>query len=313
VFEYVLRRLIASIPTLLGVLAVVFFVVHLIPGDPVAAMLGDTATAEQLALTREQYGFDRPLHEQFLIFLRNYGAGNMGTSIRTRRPVVQEITSRFHHTLQLAVGGVLIAVLLGVPLGVVAAVRRGSLIDLLSLVVSTAGVAAPIFWIGLLLSLLFATNLGWFPSIGAGRPGDLMSVLRALVLPSLSLGLAGMALIARMTRSSMLEVLREDYIRTAKAKGLRDQIVVYKHALKNAANPIITIVGLNFGYLLGGTVLIETVFARPGIGRLLVDAILARDYPVVQGVTFVIATSFILVNLITDVVYSLVDPRVRVD
>lgn len=312
-FEYVLRRLFAALPTLLGVLVVVFFVVHLIPGDPVAAMLGDTATSEQLARTREQYGFDRPLPEQFLIFLRNYATGDMGTSIRTRRPVIQEITSRFQHTLQLALGGVFIAVLLGVPLGVIAAVRRGSLIDLLSLVISTAGIAAPIFWIGLLLSLLFATNLGWFPSIGAGRPGDPMSVLRALVLPSLSLGLAGMALIARMTRSSMLEVLREDYVRTAKAKGLKDRMVVYKHALKNAANPIITIVGLNFGYLLGGTVLIETVFARPGIGRLLVDAILARDYPVVQGVTFVIAASFILVNLITDLVYSLVDPRVRVD
>jgi peptide/nickel transport system permease protein len=311
-YQYVLRRLVAALPTLVGVLVVVFFVVHLIPGDPIAAMLGDTATAEQLERTRRQYGFDRPLHEQFLIFLNNYATGEMGTSIRTRRPVIVEITSRFPHTLQLALGGALIAVLLGVPLGVVSAVRRGSLVDLTSLVVSTAGVAAPIFWIGLLLSLLFATYLGWFPSIGAGRPGDPVSVLRALVLPSLSLGLAGMALIARMTRSSVLEVLQEDYVRTAKAKGLKQQLVVYKHALKNAANPIITIVGLNFGYLLGGTVLIETVYARPGLGKLLVDAILARDYPVVQGVTFVIAASFILVNLVTDLVYSLVDPRVLV-
>lgn len=310
--QYVLRRLVAAIPTLLGVLVVVFLVVHLIPGDPVAAMLGDTATTEQLELTRQQYGFDRPLYEQFLIFFRNYASGEMGSSIRTRRPVVVEISSRFPHTLQLAFGGILIAVVLGVPLGVVSAVRRGSLIDLASLIISTAGVAAPIFWIGLLLSMLFATNLGWFPSIGAGRPGDPGSTLRALVLPAFSLGFAGMALISRMTRSSMLEVLQEDYVRTAKAKGLRKQLVIYKHALKNAANPIITIIGLNFGYLLGGTVLIETVYARPGLGKLLVDAILARDYPVVQGVTFAIAVSFIVVNLVTDLVYSLVDPRVRV-
>lgn len=311
-YQYVLRRLVAAIPTLLGVLVVVFFVVHLIPGDPIAAMLGDAATSEQLELTRQQYGFDRPLHEQFLIFLRNYVAGDMGTSIRTRRPVVVEISSRFPHTLQLAFGGILIAVVLGVPLGVVSAVRRGSLIDLASLIISTAGVAAPIFWIGLLLSMLFATHLGWFPSIGAGRPGDPASTLRALVLPAFSLGFAGMALIARMTRSSMLEVLQEDYIRTAKAKGLKEQFVVYKHALKNAANPIITIIGLNFGYLLGGTVLIETVYARPGVGKLLVDAIIARDYPIVQGVTFAIAVGFILVNLVTDLIYSVVDPRVRV-
>lgn len=310
-FQFLLQRLTAAIPTLLGVLVVVFFVVHLIPGDPVTAMLGDRATAEQLELTRSQFGFDRPLPEQFLIFLNKYVRGDMGVSITTRRPVSREISSRFPYTFQLAVGGMLIAVLLGVPLGIVAASRRGSFVDLFSLLLGTVGVAAPIFWVGLLLSLLFATHLNWFPSIGAGRSGDPLSVLRALVLPSFTLGLAGMAIIARLTRSSMLEVLKEDYIRTAEAKGVRARLVVYKHALKNAANPIVTIVGLNFGYLLGGTVLIETVFARPGIGKLLVDAILARDYPVVQGVTFVIAASFIIINLLTDMVYGLIDPRVR--
>jgi peptide/nickel transport system permease protein len=310
-FKFFLQRVIAAIPTLLGVFLVVFFVVHLIPGDPVLAMLGDRATAAQLEQTRAQLGFDRPLHVQFANFLGEYLRGDMGDSIRSRRPVLNEIVARFPHTFQLAVGGMLIAVVLGVPLGIVAASRRGSLVDLASLLISTLGVAAPIFWVGLLLSLLFAIRLDWFPSIGAGRPGDPLSVLRALVLPSVTLGLAGMAIIARLTRSSMLEVLKEDYIRTAKAKGLRSRLVVYKHALKNAANPIVTIVGLNFGYLLGGTVLIETVFARPGLGKLLVDAILARDYPVVQGVTFVIAATFILINLLTDMLYGLIDPRVR--
>lgn len=290
---------------------VVFFVVHLIPGDPISAMLGDTATAEQLELARTQYGFDRPLPQQFVSFVASYATGDMGQSIRSRRPVATEIASRFPHTFQLAVGGIVFAVLLGVPLGIIAAMNRGGFIDFVCLVISTAGVAAPIFWVGLMLSLVFATNLGWFPSIGAGRAGDPWSVARALVLPSVTLGLAGMAIIMRMTRSSVLEVLGEDFIRTAKAKGLRQRLVVYKHALKNAANPILTIVGLNFGYLLGGTVLIETVFARPGLGKLLVDAILARDYPVAQGVTFVIACSFILINLLTDLAYGLVDPRVR--
>jgi peptide/nickel transport system permease protein len=310
-FQFLMQRLAAAVPTLLGVFVVVFFVVHLIPGDPVLAMLGDRATAEQLELTRRQLGFDQPLPQQFVAFLGDYAKGDMGTSIRSRRPVIREIGARFPHTIRLAVGGMLIAVILGVPLGIVAASRRGSLVDLFSLLISTLGVAAPIFWVGLLLSLLFATRLDWFPSIGAGRPGDPVSVLRALVLPSLTLGLAGMAIIARLTRSSMLEVLNEDYIRTAKAKGVVGRLIVYKHALKNAANPIVTIVGLNFGYLLGGTVLIETVFARPGLGKLLVDAILARDYPVVQGVTFVIAASFILINLLTDMLYGLMDPRVR--
>lgn len=310
--QYFLRRLIAAVPTLLGVMVAVFFVVHLIPGDPLLAMLGDAATQQQIEAAREQYGFDRPVHEQFVRFLGQYASGDLGRSISSRRPVTTEVISRFPHTLQLALAAVFVSVALGVPLGVIAAVRRGGLVDFASLVLSTLGVAAPVFWVGLLLSLLFATNLGWLPSIGAGRPGDPASVIRALILPAVALGLSGMALIARMTRASMLEVLREDFVRTAHAKGLHRRIVIYKHALRNAANPIISIVGLNLGTLLGGTVLIETVFARPGLGKLLVDSILARDYPVVQGVTFIIAAVFILVNLLTDLTYSLIDPRVRV-
>lgn len=305
------RRLLAAVPTVLGVLAVVFLVIHLIPGDPVTAMLGDAATGPQILETRHALGLDAPLSQQFARFVLRYAVGDLGDSIRTQRPVIVEITSRASFTVQLAVGGVLVAVVLGVPLGVLAATRRGTVEDLVVLLASMAGIAAPVFWIGLLLSLVFATRLGWFPSIGAGRAGDWGSVLSALVLPSVTLGLSGMALIARMTRSSMLDVLREDYVRTALAKGLRGFAVVYRHALRNAAIPIVTIVGFNVGYLLGGAVLVETVFARPGLGKLLVDAILARDYPVVQGVTFFIALAFILVNLVTDLTYALLDPRVE--
>lgn len=309
--RFVARRLLEAIPTVLGVLAMVFLVIHLIPGDPVSAMLGEGATAPQLAATRHLLGLDRPLPVQFVQFIGRYTEGDLGRSIRTQRPVIDEILSRAAFTVELAVGGILVTVALGVPLGVLAATRRGSLADLVVLVASMAGIAAPVFWIGLLLSLVFATKLGWLPSIGAGRSGDWVSITKALVLPSLTLGLSGMALVARMTRSSMLEVLREDYIRTAFAKGVGNTVVVYRHALKNAAIPIVTIIGTNVGYLLGGAVLTETVFARPGLGKLLVDAILARDYPVVQGVTFFIALLFVVVNLATDMIYSLLDPRVE--
>jgi len=310
-FQFVVRRLIATIPTLLGVMVAVFIALHLIPGDPVVAMLGDMATPEQVVAVRHELGLDRPLPLQFVSFVERYLRGELGNSIRTRRPVAEEISDRFPHTFLLAAAGVFIAVLFGVPLGIIAATRRGSMLDLVSLVLSMTGIAAPVFWVGLLLSMLFAIRLRWFPAIGAGKPGDLVSILQALVLPAFTLGFSTMALIARMTRSSMLEVLREDYVRTARAKGLSEKIVLYKHALRNAAIPIVTIVGLNIGYLLGGAVLVETVFARPGLGKLLVDAILARDYPVVQGVTFFVATSFILVNLLTDLIYALLDPQVR--
>lgn len=309
--RFVTGRLLEAVPTVLGVLAVVFLVIHLIPGDPVSAMLGEGATGAQLVATRHLLGLDRPLPVQFVQFISRYTEGDLGRSIRTQRPVVDEILSRAAFTVELATGGILVTVALGVPLGVLAATRRGSLADLAVLIASMAGIAAPVFWIGLLLSLLFATKLGWFPSIGAGRSGDWASVATALVLPSLTLGLSGMALVARMTRSSMLDVLREDFIRTAFAKGVGRAGVVYRHALRNAAIPIVTIIGANVGYLLGGAVLTETVFARPGLGKLLVDAILARDYPVVQGVTFFVALLFVIVNLATDVVYSLLDPRVE--
>ena len=305
------KRVLATVPTLLGVVVVVFMAVHLIPGDPVSAVLGDQATPEQVVRTRSDLGLDRPLLAQFVEYLGRLVQGDLGVSIHSREPVASQIIARVPATATLAGAGVLLSVVLGVPLGIMGATLRGSVADFITLLISTVGVAAPSFWIALLLSATFAVNLGWLPSIGAGEPGDLGSILKALVLPATALGLSGMALVARMTRSSMLDVLGEDYVRTARAKGVAERAVIYRHALRNAAIPIVTVIGLNFGHLLGGTIVMETVFARPGLGKLLLDAILGRDYPVVQGVTLVIAVSFVLVNLCTDLTYSRFDPRLK--
>jgi peptide/nickel transport system permease protein len=305
------KRVLAALPTLLGVIVVVFLAVHFIPGDPVTAARGARATVDQVARTRAELGLDRPLLMQFVDYVGRVLRGDLGISIQSRQPVMQEILARLPSTATLAVAGVLVSVLVGVPLGILGATRRGRIADFVTLVISTVGVAAPSFWIALLLSGLFAVKLGWLPTIGGGDPGDIGSILRALILPALALGLSGMALVARMTRSSMLDVLGEDYVRTARAKGARERRVVYRHALRNAAIPIVTVIGLNFGHLLGGTIVMETVFARPGIGKLLLDAILGRDYPVVQGVALVIAVTFIVVNLLTDLTYAVFDPRLK--
>lgn len=306
-----LNRVLATLPTLFGVVVVVFLTVHLIPGDPVRALLGDQATAEQVERTTRDLGLDRPLLVQFGDYVSRLVQGDLGTSIASRQSVAEQIAARLPATATLAAAGVVLSVLIGVPLGIAGATLRGGIADFITLVVSTVGVAAPSFWIALLLSSAFAINLGWLPAIGAGDPGDPVSIVKALVLPATALGLSGMALVARMTRSSMLDVLGEDYVRTARAKGLGERAVIYKHALRNAAIPIVTVVGLNFGHLLGGTIVIETVFARPGLGKLLLDAILGRDYPVVQGVTLVIALAFVLVNLLTDLTYAMFDPRLK--
>ena len=288
-----------------------FFAIHIIPGDPAVAMLGATATQEEIEQFRQDLGLDRPLIVQLGIMVKEYARGNLGTSIRTRKPVVEEIVLRYPYTAQLAVAGLFIATVFGVILGVAAAIRQNSWLDVLVLSISTAGIAAPGFWLGLLLSIVFAVNLGWFPTVGGGSPGDWISQLRAVVLPAVTLGIGGAAFIARMTRSSMLDVLKEDYIRTARAKGVGQWVVLFRHALKNAAIPTVTIIGFYFGLFLGGTVIIETVFARPGLGKLLVDALFTRDYPIIQGVTLILAISFVLVNLLTDLIYIVLDPRIR--
>lgn len=305
--RYSLGRLVSTIPVLLGVTLLVFAMTALTPGDPVIALLGESAqgvSAETVAELRGQLGLDKPLPQQYVEYMGRLVRGDLGTSLRSGRPVATEIAERLPATAQLAFAGMALAVALGLTLGILAAVRRGGVVDLLAVVVALAGVSIPVFWSGFLLMMLFSLELGWLPASGRGS-------WRHLVLPAVTIGLSSAAFIARITRSTMLESLRRDYIRTARAKGVSGQGVVMRHALKNAMIPIITVVGLQLGGLLGGAVLTETVFAWPGAGRMLVDAIVARDLPLVQGGVLVLSLLFIFVNLIVDLAYAALDPRVR--
>jgi len=308
---YLIKRVLLAVPVLVGVLTVVFLLVHLVPGDPAQVILGMRATPEMIEQVQKQLGLDKPLYVQYYKFAVDYLSGHMGRSYLTKQPVINEIVARFPHTLYLALGGTIISVLVGVPAGVVSAVRNGSLVDQIVMLGAMIGVTAPSFFVAMVLVLVFSLKLGWFPTIGGGDLGNPVDILRHTFLPALSVGLATGALIARMTRSSMLEVLNKEYIRTARAKGLSERVVIYKHALTNAALPIVTIVGLNFGALIGAAVVVSSVFARPGLGKRLMYAVFSRDYPVVQGITFVIAAAFVFINVAVDIVYALLDPRVR--
>lgn len=305
-FDYTFRRVLVALPAILGVIIIVFAMVRLAPGDPAVLLAGETADQETIERIRVRFGLDRPVHEQFVTFLGNLVQGDLGRSTRTNRPVVEDLATFFPHTLELALGGILVAIVIGIPAGVISAVRRNTWVDALVTFIALLGVSMPVFWFGLLAILFFSVNLGWFPVAGRGT-------FLHLVLPAITLGVSSTAIITRMTRSSMLEVLDQDYVRTARAKGVLGRRVVLKHALRNALVPVVTIGGLEFGRLMAGAVLTETVFTWPGIGRLLVDSILARDYPVVQGAVLVIAVSFIFVNLLVDLVYGAIDPRIRYD
>jgi ABC-type dipeptide/oligopeptide/nickel transport system permease component len=305
VYLYVSRRLLQTIPVLLGVSLLVFSMLHLVPGDPVKMMLSEFATSpEQAERLRSQLHLDDPLYVQFGRFVWNALQGDLGYSIRSKRPVATEIAESLPATLQLAIAGLFIAALIGIPLGILAAIRQQSWLDAGSMVVALIGVSMPSFWLGLLMIFAFSLHLRLFPATGGGD-------LRHLVLPALTLGLGASAIIARLTRSSMLEVLRQEYVVTARAKGLNEFVVIFRHAFKNAVIPVITIFGLQFGQLLAGTVVIETVFSRPGIGRLIVGGILNKDFPLVQGIVLVVAVSYVLVNLIVDLTYAMADPRIR--
>jgi peptide/nickel transport system permease protein len=306
VTAYIARRLLLLVPVLLGVSLTSFGLLQLVPGDPAIILAGQEATEDTLAQIRHEYGLDRPRAVQYLVYLRNAVRGNLGISIQSRQPVATLIAQRFPFTLRLAFLAILVSAVLGMVAGVVSATHRNSLLDLTALMGSLAGISMPIFWLGLLAMLLFSVKLHWLPAGGSGTAAH-------LVLPAIVLGASSSAVIARMTRASMLEVLRQDYTRTARAKGVSESTVVYRHALKNAMIPILTVFGLEFGYNLGGAVLTETVFSLPGIGRLVVEGIFARDYPVVQGTMLVVATTFVLVNLLTDIAYAVVDPRIRYD
>jgi len=292
------------IPVLFGISIIIFAMVRVIPGDPGYILAGPHATKEQIEQIREQLGLNKHPALQYLLFLKNIFRGDLGTSTRTGLPVTKEIMARFPNTLLLAFSSILIATVFGVLIVIISGVKQNSKFDYLSMLFALFGLSMPVFWLGLMLMLLFSIKLGWFPAVGAEG-------LNHLLLPSLTLGANSTAIIARMTRSSMLEVIRLDYIRTARAKGLAENVVIMRHALKNALIPVVTVIGLQTGTLLGGAVLTEIVFAWPGIGRLLVEAILSRDYPVVQGVVLLVATTFILINLIVDIIYSYLDPRIR--
>ncbi|MFO8042879.1 MAG: ABC transporter permease [Alkalispirochaeta sp.] len=303
-YQYIMRRLLLTIPVVIGVSLIVFSIIRLLPGDPARALAGVNATPEYIQQVRDRYGLDDPIHIQYGNFMRGLVTGDLGVSTFSRRPVTTEIGERFPRTLTLASISLLIATVVGVSAGIVSATRRNSVFDNASMFVALVGVAAPVFWLALMLQLLFAVQLRWLPATGMGS-------VRHLILPSITLGMASAALMARITRSSMLDVLKQDFITTARSKGLAERVVVYKHALKNALIPVVTVLGLQFGILLGGAVLTETVFAWPGVGRLLVDAILRRDYPVVQGTVMLLALLFVIINLVVDVIYAFLDPRIH--
>jgi len=303
-YDYFIRRLLQLVPVLLGVTIIVFGMVRLIPGDPAQIVAGTNATLEDIQSIRQKLSLDKPLVEQYFIYMKNIFKGDLGTSIRTRRPVLEEIIPRYGNSLLLASCSVVIMLLLGITTGILSAVKQGSWIDYISMVISLFGVSMPVYWFGLMLMLVFSVHLGLFPTTGIGT-------FKHLVLPSLALGAHSTAVVARLTRSSMLEVIRQDYIRTARAKGLDEYSVILQHALKNALIPVVTIVFLRFGTLLGGAVLAETVFAWPGIGLLMIEAIGSRDYPMVQGCVLMVSVSFVLINLITDLIYPFIDPRIR--
>lgn len=302
--NYILRRLLHIIPVLFGVTLLTFSMLHLIPGDPAQILAGPDASASDIMALRQQMGLDRPLAVQYVDYLKGLAQGDLGRSMSTRRPVLDELMDRFPNTLILAVAGVGIAVLLGIPIGVLAAIRARTMVDHAAMVLALLGISAPAFWLGFILMMVFSVHLGWFPSAGYRSWGH-------LVLPAFTLGTGAMAIVARMTRSSLLEVLNQDYVRTARAKGLHEVLVIAKHALRNALIPTTTVVGLSFGSLLGGAVLTEMVFAWPGLGRLIVYSIGIRDLPVIQGAVLLLALTFVLVNLGVDLLYGLIDPRVR--
>ena len=305
--RYVTGRLIGLLPVLLGVTILVFLMLRIAPGDPLIALLGEEAQGMSRAALEElrvQYGFDRDPVTQYFGFLGGVVRGDLGESVRTGQPVLREIAVRLPATLQLAGAGLAIALVIGLSLGVLAAVYRRTVIDYLAIIVALAGVSIPVFWSGLILMLYFSLELGWLPASGYGT-------WRHLVLPAAAIGFSSSAIIARVTRSSMIEVLRSDYIRTARAKGVGDRNINLRHALRNAMLPVITVIGLQFGGLLGGAVLTETVFAWPGLGRLVVDSIRAQDGPLVQGTVLFIAVVFILINLLVDLSYALLNPRIR--
>jgi len=303
--RYLVNRLLQAIPTVLLVSILVFLMLHMIPGDPAEIFIGENrSTPEMIEAIRERMGLNRPLHEQYLSYMANALRGDLGDSLSTRRPVVDEILTRLPSTLELTAAAMLISTTLGLGLGVLAALRHNTIVDTVSMTIALIGISMPVYWSSLLLIVVFSVNLRWFPPIGQGG-------LDRLVLPAVALGFLASGSLARMVRSSMLEVLSQDYVLTARAKGLRESVVQRRHALRNALIPVITVLGLTFGQLLGGAVLTETIFSRLGIGRMYAEGILNKDFTIVQGTTLFIALAYVLINIFTDIIYVYVDPRIK--
>jgi peptide/nickel transport system permease protein/oligopeptide transport system permease protein len=301
--HYIIKRLLLAVPTILGVIFIVMLTIEMVPGDPVMLMLGEQATKEAVENVRTALGLDKPMVTRYFLYLRNLAKGDMGRSIRENRLVSREISDVWPATLELTVAAMVIALTIGMALGILSSVRPNSFFDSINRVLSLFGLSMPVFWVGLVLIVVFAYWLRLFPIGGTGS-------LRHLVLPAVTLSLPSIAMVSRMTRSSLLEVLKEDYVRTARSKGVSEKKVILKHALKNALIPIVTLSGLQLGQLMGGAILTETVFAWPGLGRLMVRAIFARDYILLQGAVLVFALAFVLINLIVDLSYCFLDPRV---
>jgi peptide/nickel transport system permease protein len=304
VLRFIVRRLFLTIPVLLGVATLVFALLHLVPGDPAQVMLGESAAASDVDELRTRLGLDRPLPAQYLQFISGVVQGDFGTSFRYGTPVFQEIAQRLPNTLQLATAAMSVAILIAIPLGVLGALYRGRAIDQAAMTVSLVGISMPNFWLGPLLAIVFAVGLGWLPVSGIGD-------WRHLVLPAVTLGAALAAILARMTRASLIEELRELYVLAARARGLSQTRAVLRHALRNSLIPVVTILGLQFGAVLTGTIITETIFSWPGVGRLLIQAINFRDYPLIQGCILFIATTYVMVNLLVDLAYGWLDPRIR--
>lgn len=330
--KYILKRLLLLIPVLIGVSILIFVIVRLTPGDPARILAGEHATEEYVQATREQWGLDKPMYVQYYIWFKSLLRGDLGRSITTHSPVVEEIFNRFPATLELSLFAMFLAIVIGILAGIISAIRQYHFFDYFSMTIALFGISMPVFWLGLMLMFVFGLWLDILPisgrinvmiplqnitglyvldSILTLNFQALGSSLLHLILPSIALGTIPMAMIARITRSSMLEIIRQDFIRTERAKGLPERMVIFKHALKNALIPIITVIGMEFGLLLGGAILTETVFAWPGLGRYTVDAVYARDYPAIQGSVLFIAFIFVVVNLITDVLYAYINPRIR--
>jgi ABC-type dipeptide/oligopeptide/nickel transport system permease component len=304
--RYLVRRLLLTIPVLLGVATLVFALIHLVPGDPAQAMLGESASQQEVQNLRHALGLDRPLLTQYKAFMLGALRGDLGTSFRYNQPVTAQLREKFPNTAKLAVAAMILAVLFAIPLGILAAVFRGTVIDFAAMTVALAGISMPNFWLGPLLAILFAVELGWLPVSGTGSPAH-------LVLPAVTLAAALSAILARMTRASLLEELRELYVLSARARGLSQARAVLRHAFRNSLIPVVTIVGLQFGAVLTGTIITETIFAWPGVGRLLIQSINFRDYPLVQGCILFISVTYVAMNLVTDLTYALLDPRIQYD